>query len=236
MELEGAKNNISLENRQLKENISTLHSQIQDLETRLTSAQSSVDAQKMQDASEKENLNAEIEAACVLVEKLVTENAELVEKMNELYMELSSRNMESNAASVVIPNNATVQDPTPTSSKLVSSSTTNPSKHFETVPIAEEQRYYVDTDHANHMARHFSENTVSEEIVQIPLDEYESENQDLEAQPSSTNEEGQGQREEEEDVGLTDSPLIGAPFRLISFVAKFVSGADLVDKSSSESV
>jgi hypothetical protein len=31
-------------------------------------------------------------------------------------------------------------------------------------------------------------------------------------------------------VPLTDAPLIGAPFRLISFVAKYVSGGDLVNR------
>jgi len=35
----------------------------------------------MQDSSDKEDLNAQIEAACALVEKLMTENAELVEKV-----------------------------------------------------------------------------------------------------------------------------------------------------------
>ncbi|EPS72147.1 hypothetical protein M569_02612 [Genlisea aurea] len=42
-------------------------------------------------------------------------------------------------------------------------------------------------------------------------------------------------RQDDDDdmtVPLSDAPLIGAPFRLISFVARYVSGADLVDKSS----
>ena len=39
--------------------------------------------------------------------------------------------------------------------------------------------------------------------------------------------------EEEEASGgvpLVDAPLIGAPFRLVSFVARYVSGADLAEK------
>lgn len=35
----------------------------------------------VQHAMEHENLNSQIEAACTLVEKLITENAELVEKV-----------------------------------------------------------------------------------------------------------------------------------------------------------
>lgn len=52
------------------------------------------------------------------------------------------------------------------------------------------------------------------EIVQIPLDE----NEDI-------------AESDEKDVLLSDAPLIGAPYRLISFMAKYVSGADLVAKT-----
>ncbi|KAK3212826.1 hypothetical protein Dsin_017532 [Dipteronia sinensis] len=58
------------------------------------------------------------------------------------------------------------------------------------------------------------------EIVQIPLDDYEV--QDVESQVVDS--------EEKDGVSLTDAPLIGAPFRLVSFVANYVSGADLVNK------
>lgn len=34
----------------------------------------------------------------------------------------------------------------------------------------------------------------------------------------------------DKEVPFTDAPLIGAPFRLISFMAKYVSGADLVKR------
>lgn len=83
----------------------------------------------------------------------------------------------------------------------------------------------LDSDYSN-VVRHSSETSVSGEIVQIPLDENEI--QDLEAQASI--EVG------DESVPLADAPLIGAPFRLISFVAKFVSGADLVNQDPSNSL
>lgn len=65
----------------------------------------------------------------------------------------------------------------------------------------------------------------SDEIVQIPLDENERGPTELEA----------WNEVEKAEVPLTDAPLIGAPFRLISFVARYVSGADLVEKNSVKS-
>lgn len=60
------------------------------------------------------------------------------------------------------------------------------------------------------------------EIVQIPLDDNEVQDSDFHDDTNVEN-----------DVPITDAPLIGAPFRLISFVAKYVSGADLVEQTSS---
>ncbi|KAF8397058.1 hypothetical protein HHK36_018696 [Tetracentron sinense] len=80
------------------------------------------------------------------------------------------------------------------------------------------------------------------EIVQVPLDE--SEVRGLEMQPGEIvrvpldeNEVGglemqAAETDEKAGVPLSDAPLIGAPFRLISFFAKYVSGADLVSKST----
>ena len=61
------------------------------------------------------------------------------------------------------------------------------------------------------------------EIVQISLDENKI--RDLGIQAANN--------DENTVVEFSDAPLIGAPFRLISFVAKYVSGADLIDKNSS---
>lgn len=61
------------------------------------------------------------------------------------------------------------------------------------------------------------------EIVQIPLDDNEVQDPDIHDDDNNL----------ENDVPITDAPLIGAPFRLISFVAKYVSGADLVEQTSS---
>lgn len=61
-----------------------------------------------------------------------------------------------------------------------------------------------------------------DEIVQIPLNENEDKKLNMEV----------AQNDDNVDVALTDAPLVGAPFRLISFVARYVSGADLVNKNS----
>lgn len=70
-----------------------------------------------------------------------------------------------------------------------------------------------------------SEIIEADEIVQIPLDENEVEETNSGVTPN----------DEEIDVSLVDSPLIGAPFRLISFFASYVSGADLVNKNTGKS-
>ncbi|PKA65589.1 hypothetical protein AXF42_Ash020519 [Apostasia shenzhenica] len=60
---------------------------------------------------------------------------------------------------------------------------------------------------------------ISEDVVSVPLDDVIQE-----LQQSSV------KIEPETAVPLSDAPLIGAPFRLLSFVARFVSGADLVNQ------
>lgn len=68
----------------------------------------------------------------------------------------------------------------------------------------------------------YSSGADSGEIVQIPLDDNEVRDLELQAVES----------DEKDAVPLSDAPLIGAPFRFMSFVAKYVSGADLVDKNA----
>ncbi|PQQ09283.1 uncharacterized protein Pyn_01955 [Prunus yedoensis var. nudiflora] len=62
------------------------------------------------------------------------------------------------------------------------------------------------------------------EIVQIPLDENEVRNLELSVETDKN-----------AAVPLIDAPLIGAPFRLMSFVARYVSGADLVNQAPTNS-
>ncbi|XP_020250793.1 uncharacterized protein LOC109828176 [Asparagus officinalis] len=64
---------------------------------------------------------------------------------------------------------------------------------------------------------------ISEEIVSVPLDDIQVQ----EVEPQRT--------EEDTAVPISDAPLIGAPIRLISFFAKYVSGADLVERDGGRS-
>ncbi|KAF7042564.1 hypothetical protein CFC21_052130 [Triticum aestivum] len=61
----------------------------------------------------------------------------------------------------------------------------------------------------------FDEPRTSGEIVPVPLDDILIHEDD----PQTA-----------EEVPFTDAPIVGAPFRLISFVARYVSGADLVNQ------
>ncbi|KAG0481683.1 hypothetical protein HPP92_012541 [Vanilla planifolia] len=60
---------------------------------------------------------------------------------------------------------------------------------------------------------------ISEDVVSVPLDDIIQQVQPHKGNMQAGN----------DAVPLSDAPLIGAPFRLISFVARYVSGADLVD-------
>lgn len=66
----------------------------------------------------------------------------------------------------------------------------------------------------------FDKPRINEEIMPVPLDDIQIHEDDL--QPRGL--------DETAEVPFTDAPIVGAPFRLISFVARYVSGADLVDQ------
>ncbi|KAF8394804.1 hypothetical protein HHK36_018740 [Tetracentron sinense] len=197
-ELEESRNSLFQENQLLMENISILQSQFQLLERKPTFSVSSKTVMTKH-VSEDQDLNTQMEAACALVEKLITENAELVEKVNELLHIKLDRQRSVTAGfdpAVAVAEAATVGD------YMYESSGVAPIQLEELLGSYETDEYG--------------------EIEQIALDEKEV--QDLELQAAVT--------VERASVTLSDAPLVGAPFRLISFVAKYVSGADLVDKST----
>jgi hypothetical protein len=66
----------------------------------------------------------------------------------------------------------------------------------------------------------FDKSRTSEEIVPVPLDDIQIHEDDAQ----------QSGGDQAAEVPFSDAPIIGAPFRLISFVARYVSGADLVDE------
>ena len=95
---------------------------------------------------------------------------------------------------------------------------------IEIVPVREERNGIRSSD--NNHAYLITEPSISEvsgEIVQIPLDENEVRDHEVQVPVDDEN----------AAVPISDAPLIGAPFRLISFVSRYVSGADLVNENAS---
>ncbi|KAK8961643.1 hypothetical protein KSP40_PGU002936 [Platanthera guangdongensis] len=68
----------------------------------------------------------------------------------------------------------------------------------------------------------FNDSGKSEDVVSVPLD-------DNVHGLKPTGE----VMDSEQTIPISDAPLIGAPFRLITFVTRYVSGADLVDQPKS---
>lgn len=226
VELEESRNSVLQENQQLKENISSLQFRIKDLQS-IASIQSSDEFTKL--SSERDELNSQVEAACGLVERLITENAELVEKINELFVELDRRGGSIRLSSTA--SSASMVGTAETASVSYQGSETNTYmpksgselNSIEIVPVKEERNGIHSSD--NHRTDAVTEPLIFEEaaeIVQLPLDENEV--RDIEMQVA--------ENDENAAVPISDAPLIGAPFRLISFVSRFVSGADLVNKNS----
>lgn len=283
LELEASRRDLVHQNQQLTENISGLQTQVQNLEI--------ANAHLSTGSTMRAFENEQLEAARALVEKLLSENVQLVQKVNELYVELDGRGVTAGPSlsagsdpivgsaetAVVTDSSAHRTDPVIGSSETAS---ITESSAFETCPmpltgegpastaeysaigtdimpatadttdsvpvlgpmfeiikrtLSVERLDSIEDDvikprnggnyinDAEHEVITYSRESVeSSEIVQIPLDENEVKVTELEAP----------QTDEKTDVPLTDAPLIGAPFRLISYFARYVSGADLVNKSS----
>ncbi|XP_021621651.1 nucleoporin nup211 isoform X2 [Manihot esculenta] len=207
VELEESRNILLKENQQLMDNISGLRLQLQNVEGNISSSNTSAELKKR---DECEVLNSQIEAACTLVDKLITENAELVEKVNELYIKIDQQ---SRAAGLSSATGSDLVVESKVADSILESSD-NMSALGHKVESLEIEPAAGDGNDAE---------VDSGEIVQIPLDDNELRDLELQAVEGD---------KMEEAVPLTDAPLVGAPFRLISFVAKYVSGADLVDEST----
>ncbi|CAM8913774.1 unnamed protein product [Rhodiola kirilowii] len=220
-ELEESKIRALQENQMLLVNMSGLQVQLQNSEALYASAVNG------KDNSEIHVLNSQIEAASNLIEKLVTENADLVEKVNKLYAELNRRGNPSEISSTLVPlpdisvakDDGTVSDNAPESNESLDINKTGFEKVHPTQAVNNGQH----DGKLDHSAVLDVPITIdSGEIVQIPLSE--SESQDGEGQQTTD-------EDEDSPVELSDAPLTGAPIRFISFVARYVSGADLVNKN-----
>ncbi|XP_010252016.1 PREDICTED: uncharacterized protein LOC104593740 isoform X4 [Nelumbo nucifera] len=183
-------------------------------------------------ASANEDLNTQMEGARALVDKLIIENAELVEKVNELYSELHGDTTTRHSSTggfdpLIVSETATIaNDASEFSEKMPDSGEMESMVNIQIKekPTINNMDSVASTNQIEELPGS-SEAGESEEIMQVPLDEHEVRERDVQAVYT----------DEEADVPLSDAPLIGAPFRLISFVAKYVSGADLVNKNASGS-
>ncbi|KAL9425796.1 hypothetical protein AB3S75_032709 [Citrus x aurantiifolia] len=219
VELEESRNNLLQENHQLKENVSSLRSQL-----------SSDESKKLQHAtSELKDFSTQIEAAGALIDKLITENIELVEKVNDLSVKLDRQSVAAGLSSAMGSDAVTTltSDTEPMSESSDNMSSLNDRLETQGVVAVKEDRNGINGVHADPppLVLNSSEADYSGEIVQIPLDDKEVQDLELQVVESDT--------DKVAAVPLTDAPLIGAPFRLVSFVAKYVSGADLVNKNAS---
>lgn len=188
-----------------------------------------------QDASANEDLSSQVDAAGVLIERLVTENAELVEKVNELLISLERQEKKSGPSSAV-ESDFLVVETTETSNVPYPISESRTSGLGDTVlphgAVLLEGKMIVDTNtHNGQSSQSASTLEAGEskdisdskygEIVPVSLDVSKNEAQNFESEAAES--------VQNEAVPLAAAPLIGAPFRLVSFVARYVSGADLVN-------
>lgn len=147
--------------------------------------------------------------------------------MNELFVELQ-RVTKTQLSSGMEPDQmveatdiATLNDPEPPLI-LNTVSSSKSMDALESVPIHNHSIGSNVVDLDNELAPTSPITMEAGEIEQIPLHENEDRIRDRELPAAEI---------DEKDVLLSDAPLIGAPYRLISFMAKYVSGADLVGKS-----
>ncbi|ESQ52528.1 hypothetical protein EUTSA_v10016585mg [Eutrema salsugineum] len=191
MELEESRSKILEQNQSLVGTVSNLQVQHENHESNAKGAS-------------EEELNSQIEAACALVEKLITENAELVEKVNELYIKLN----QSQHAYPSSPESLAIE--------------VQKSESLEEIPIHDEL-----INNSRGVETAFVERNLSEGETEktVPVSLNPNGEIDVESQVVVA-----GEGEVSVGVPLVDAPLIGAPFRLVSFVARYVSGADLAEK------
>lgn len=246
-EFEDLRTNIVQENQLLKANIQSLQTQVNNLE-KSAEPPCSPTGSKM-NTPENWDLKCEVVATQALVDKLIEENAELVEKVKNLYVELELRGPPMEVSSFLGSDIITTSSEEARianesglgSQKMpeaVHDATESKSERSEAVLQSGERLQSLkdtidkaasDHEHVSKIDSRIDVNSSeieSDEIVQIPLDENEVQSADLE--PANVD-------QEEEEVPLSNAPLIGAPFRLISFFARYVSGADLVNKNAATS-
>lgn len=245
-ELKEFKDNLVEENIQLKQSTAVMESRIQHLETEASFSKSS--ALKIIELPEKHDPEHQLEAAHI-PEEPAPENTKLVGKLPK------KSDPEHQLEEAHTP-----EEPAPENTNLVGkvnvaehSTTDHTTAPLSASPVDYASEYSAEMYESGHMVQTLAraQNTygipnnveedlgtlngergrllgihnsrISEDVVSVPLDDI----QVLETESQVV------KNEESPVLPLSDAPLIGAPFRLFSFVAKYVSGADLVDQERS---
>lgn len=229
-ELKESRDNLSEENTKLKESIAVMESRIQCLETEASFPRSST--VKITELPEGKDRNYQVEAVNIPAEQLQPENIIPVEKVKEVHPETEQQKISVDDAKekVTAPPEAAIPADYSSeynvgmyeSGEMIQSLSgahntfdiSNGTENFDNLSgVRGVQILGIDNSR------------ISEDVVSVPLDDI----QVVEAEPQPV------KNEETPELPLSDAPLIGAPFRLFSFVAKYVSGADLVNQERGRS-
>eukprot|EP01018_Ginkgo_biloba_P004310 Gb_24301 [translate_table: standard] len=178
------------------------------------------------------------EAAAAIVEKLVIENAELMEKVNELSAIVDQFNQRCSdlEESESRPQETTELDGTALSDAGCKEKSTDISL-ANGVVVKDKPRVSIENDHNTSQFESEVEVRASNEpVVKEHTENGLSMPNSIETvEEASVRESAEivVQNISKESVPLSDAPLMGAPIRLFSFFAKYVSGADLVKPKNS---
>ncbi|XP_020580081.1 uncharacterized protein LOC110024453 [Phalaenopsis equestris] len=204
-ELEDSRDSLAQENKQLTDNMSTLESRIQHLEVAASLYASS-------EIHVEEKWTPKSVEASMKPDILNDEGSEkasyLVGTADNLPSENTMKHSSTDHASVFPKSTLKFNETIKTKTKPNENLNVNGAEDLGSVAqLRQLQGLGLD------------DSRISADVVSVPLDDII-----VELKPAAE------KIETEPVVPLSDAPLIGAPFRLISFVARFVSGSDLVDK------
>ncbi|CAD5197282.1 unnamed protein product [Musa acuminata subsp. malaccensis] len=229
-ELQGLRNTFFEENQQLMEKVTGLEKKIQSIEERAPSHENLTET--MTKLPEDDFSAQQTEASSALFGDQTSGSTELSEKVNEPYIIPEKHGGHPSGTDL---NGVEMLDRASSPSHYVSDFREKIKDSGETVhPSVQLQENFganngindLDSETVNRPGPPPSDEPRGSEPATVPFDEIQIHKEDFT---------GVQNNEIAEAVPLSDAPLIGAPFRLISFMAKYVSGADLVKQNSSRS-
>ncbi|URD79754.1 hypothetical protein MUK42_19173 [Musa troglodytarum] len=223
-ELQGLRNTFFEENQQLMEKVTGLEQKIQSIEERATTHENLTE--KMTKLPEDDFSAQQTEASSALFGDHTSGSTELPEKVTEPDIEAEKHGGHSvemlDGASSANHHVSDFREKIKDSGEAV-----HPSIQLqEDFGAIDNGIDDLDSETVNRPGPPPSDEPRGSEPAAVPFDEIQIHKEDLT---------GAENNEIAEAVPLSDAPLIGAPFRLISFMAKYVSGADLVERNSSRS-